>query len=273
MPTNNSQHLGQFLMEKRKNLDAHALGYAKGRRRTPGLRREEVADRACISTTWYTWLEQGRGGTPSAETLSRIAKALSLTQSETEYLFLTTLGHLPQSQYANSSSIDPTLQTVVDSLNPNPALVRNLKWDVLAWNTAAAKVFTNYAELSPEQRNVMRLFFLGKGSRVANPHWQSTARIIVSSLRADLARLGEDESSQALIQELCEKSDIFRSIWNSHEISDVKDGVKILSLPNIGEISLHYSSFIVSSSPELSLLVYTPMSASDKESLLALINK
>lgn len=272
MTSNTSQHLGKFLMEKRQQLDAVTLGYTKGRRRTPGLRREEVADRACISTTWYTWLEQGRGGTPSAAALARVAQALCLSQAETEYLFLTTLGRLPQVDYSPTSIIDPALQTVVDSLYPNPALIRNLRWDVLAWNQSAATIFTNYAELPPEKRNIMRQFFLRKAAMDANPNWRSTARIIVSALRADLARLGEDEASQQLIAELCEGSEIFSSLWHSHDISDVKDGVKRLQLPEFGALNLHYSSFIVSSSPELSMIVYTPEGEVDKNKMVEILN-
>src|SRR6202020_3029856 len=113
--------LGDFLKHRRAKLDRAACGLAPKRRRTPGLRREEVAQRANISPTWYTWLEQGRGGSPSADVLDRIARALMLTDLEREHLFLLGLGHPPEAHYKKDEGVTPRLQRVLDALEPSPA--------------------------------------------------------------------------------------------------------------------------------------------------------
>src|SRR5579863_9073297 len=133
----NDQLLGTYLRDRRAKLDPSAFGFSAERRRTPGLRREEVAQRANISPTWYTWLEQGRGGAPSADVLDRIARALMLTDLEREHLFLLGLGHPPEARYQKNDGVTPRLQRVLDLLEPSPALIRTATWDVVAWNRAA----------------------------------------------------------------------------------------------------------------------------------------
>src|SRR6187402_3380302 len=140
--------LGAYLKDRRTRLDPAALGFSVGRRRTPGLRREEVAQRANISPTWYTWLEQGRGGAPSADVLDRIARALMLTDVEREHIFLLGLGRPPEVRYHAAASVTPRLQRVLDALDPSPALVKTATWDVVAWNRAAVVMLTDYAALA-----------------------------------------------------------------------------------------------------------------------------
>src|SRR5262245_54474292 len=137
--------LGTYLKDRRTKLDPAAFGLSGERRRTPGLRREEVAQRANISATWYTWLEQGRGGAPSADVLDRIARALMLTDVEREHLFLLGLGRPPEVRYRTREGVTPRLQRVLDALDPCPALIRTATWDVVAWNRAATVFLTDYA--------------------------------------------------------------------------------------------------------------------------------
>src|ERR1700736_5128726 len=148
--------LGAYLKDRRAKLDPAAFGFPPERRRTPGLRREEVAHRANISSTWYTWLEQGRGGAPSADVLNRIARALMLTDVEREHLFLLGLGRPPEVRYRRDEGVTPRLQRVLDALEPSPALIRTATWDVVAWNRAATVMFTDYGALPPAQRNILR---------------------------------------------------------------------------------------------------------------------
>src|SRR5271156_1750683 len=120
----NQNLLGSYLKDRRTKLDPAAFGFSAERRRTPGLRREEVAQRANISPTWYTWLEQGRGGAPSADVLDRIARALMLTEVEREHLFLLGLGRPPEARYRKNEGVTPRLQRVLDRLHPCPAIIR-----------------------------------------------------------------------------------------------------------------------------------------------------
>src|SRR6201984_3686055 len=149
MPGTNGNQLGIYLKDRRAKLDPAALGFPMTRRRTPGLRREEVAQRANVSATWYTWLEQGRGGAPSASVLERIARALMLTEVEREHLFLIALGRPPEVRYQAAEGVTRRLQRVLDSLELSPAIIRTSTWDILAWNRAAAVVLVDYGALAP----------------------------------------------------------------------------------------------------------------------------
>src|SRR5258705_2460933 len=129
MAAANQNVLGSYLKDRRGKLDPAALGFSLKRRRTPGLRREEVAHPANVSATWYTWLEQGRGGAPSADVLDRIGRALMLTQVEREHLFLLALGRPPEVRYQAAEGVTPRLQRVLDSLEFNLGLVKTSTWD------------------------------------------------------------------------------------------------------------------------------------------------
>src|ERR1700747_521769 len=129
--------LGTYLKDRRAKLDPAAFGLSSERRRTPGLRREEVAQRANISPTWYTWLEQGRGGAPSADVLDRISHALMLTDVEREHLFLLGLGRPPEGRFQAAEGISPRIQRILDSLEFIPASIKTSTWDIIAWNRAA----------------------------------------------------------------------------------------------------------------------------------------
>src|ERR1700753_1389341 len=170
--------LGAYLKDRRARLDPAALGFSVGRRRTPGLRREEVAQRSNISPTWYTWLEQGRGGAPSAEVLNRIAGALMLTDVEREHLFLLGLGRPPEVRYKAAEGITPRLQRLLDALEVSPSLIKTATWDVVAWNRAAAMVLTDYSKLPPDKRNILRLIFSDSRVRAAQHDWENMARLV-----------------------------------------------------------------------------------------------
>src|SRR5271167_3249165 len=126
--------LGTYLKDRRAKLDPAAFGFTLTRRRTPGLRREEVAQRANVSATWYTWLEQGRGGAPSPHVLDRISHALMLTDVEREHVFLLGLGRPPEARYKANQGISPRIQRVLDVLEFSPAFIKTPTWDIVAWN-------------------------------------------------------------------------------------------------------------------------------------------
>src|SRR5271166_3546490 len=182
--------LGGYLKDRRTKLDPASFGLPAGRRRTPGMRREEVAQRANISPTWYAWLEQGRGGAPSAEVLDRIARGLMLTDVEREHLFLLGLGRPPEARYRKNDGVTPRLQRVLDALDPSPAVIRTAIWDVVAWNRAATAMLLDYGSLPPEQRNILRFIFLDPRARAAQYDWESVARFVLGAFRVDAARAG-----------------------------------------------------------------------------------
>ena len=256
--------LGAYLRNRRTKLDPASLGIAAGRRRTAGLRREEVAQRANISATWYTWLEQGRGGSPSADVLDRIARALMLTEIEREHLFLVGLGRPPEIRYRGSDAITPRLQRLLDALACSPAIIRTATWDVVAWNRAAASVLTDYGSLPSNQRNILRLIFSDPQIRAAQSDWEAVARFVVGAFRIEAARAGADAEVAPLVAELCLSSPEFASMWHDHEVQTHGDGVKHLRHPQLGPIALEYSAFAVDGRPDLSMIVYNPATPADR---------
>ncbi|MCK1744616.1 helix-turn-helix domain-containing protein [Bradyrhizobium sp. 139] len=265
--------LGAFLKHRRSRLDAAAFGLSGSRRRTPGLRREEVAQRANISPTWYTWLEQGRGGAPSANVLDRIAHALMLTDVEREHLFLIGLGRPPEVRYRTGEDVSPRLQRVLDALETSPAIIRTATWDVVAWNRAATIVLTDYAKLAPERRNILRLLFCEPHVRAAQYDWDSVARFVVAAFRADAARAGAVSHVAEFVDELCRLSPEFAALWGDNDVRHHGDGTKRLRHPVHGTMSFEYSSFNVEGRADLSMLVHNPATPEDAERIKKLLSE
>lgn len=264
--------LGSYLRNRRTRLDPAAFGLVAGRRRTPGLRREEVAQRANISPTWYTWLEQGRGGPPSAAVLDRIAKGLMLTEPEREHLFLLGLGRPPEARYKPAEGVAPRLQRVLDAMEFSPAIIKTATWDVVGWNKAAAALITDYSKLPREERNILRLMF-GSRMRAKREDWRSVARFVVGAFRADVARAGAGASDEVfrLVGELCRLSPEFGALWQDNEVVAHGEGVKCIHHPEAGPLDLEFSSFAVEGRPELDMIIYNPASPTVAERVRALV--
>ncbi len=257
--------LGKYLRDKRTKADPSTLGLSLGRRRTPGLRREEVAQRANISTAWYISLEQGRGGSPSADLLDRLAQALLLTDLEREHLFLIGLGRAPTLRYEETEEVEPRLQVILDSLSPSPALVKTAKWDVVAWNQAWATFVPGYATLSPQQRNMLRFCFLNPLARDVFNDWECFARYAVAVFRAESARAGALERVAALVDELLRLSPAFHEMWGDQEVLATKGATKRLRHPVLGVMPFESSTFAIDGRQDLILVVSSPVLASDAE--------
>ncbi|MBV9749941.1 MAG: helix-turn-helix domain-containing protein [Acetobacteraceae bacterium] len=267
-----ANQLGTYLRDRRTRLDPAAFGFSGGRRRTPGLRREEVAQRANISPTWYTWLEQGRGGAPSADVLDRIAAGLMLTVPEREHLFMLGLGRPPEVRYKPVDGVTPRLQRVLDALEVSPAIIKTATWDVVAWNRAAAALLTDYALLPREQRNILRLMFGSSHVRAAQEDWQSVARFAVGAFRADVARAGAGEEVSRLIEELSRLSPEFEALWRDNDVVAHGEGLKRIRHPEAGPVELEFSAFAVDGRPELGMVIYNPASQADADRIRALMD-
>jgi transcriptional regulator with XRE-family HTH domain len=264
--------LGAYLRDRRMKLDPAALGFPSVRRRTLGLRREEVAQRASISPTWYTWLEQGRGGAPSADVLDRIARALMLTDVEREHLFLIGLGRPPEARYHKSEGVTPRLQRVLDALDPTPALIRTATWDVVAWNRAATVMLIDYGSLPPGQRNILRFIFLDPRARATQYDWESVARFALGSFRVDSARAGAAADVEPLVDELRRRSPEFKAMWDDNEVRGPHgESVKRIRHPMLGPLAFEYSAFAVDGRTDLSMVVYNPASPADAQRIKSLL--
>jgi transcriptional regulator with XRE-family HTH domain len=262
--------LGTYLKDRRAKIDPAAFGFPPGRRRTPGLRREEVAQRANISATWYTWLEQGRGGAPSPNVLDRIARALMLTDVEREHLFLLGLGRPPEAHYRKDEGVTPRLQRVLDALEPSPALIRTAIWNVIAWNRAATVMLTDYASLPPKERNILRFIFLDPRARAAQYDWESVARFVVGAFRVDAARAGAAAEVGPLVDELCRLSPEFETLWQDNDVQSFGEAIKRIRHPVLGSLAFEYSAFAVDGRPDLIMVVYNPIEPADLQRIASL---
>ncbi|CAO3408064.1 helix-turn-helix transcriptional regulator [Azospirillum largimobile] len=264
--------LAAFLRDRRMRLDPAAFGFS-GRRRTPGLRREEVAQRANISPTWYTWLEQGRGGAPSADVLNRIAAGLMLTDLEREHLFVLALGRPPELRYRPVDGVSPRLQRLLDAFDACPAFIKTATWDVVAWNHAAAIVLTDYGTLPADQRNILRLVFCNPSIRAKQADWESMARFLVGAFRVDAARAGAAKEVTGLVEELCRASPDFAAFWRETDVYAPSEGTKHLLHPQLGSVRMEYSAFAVDGRPDLGLMVYNPLDEQVKERIRSLVGR
>jgi transcriptional regulator with XRE-family HTH domain len=258
--------LGAFLKDRRQRLDPAALGFG-GRRRTSGLRREEVAQRAHISATWYTWLEQGRGGAPSPRVLDSLAEALLMTEAEREHLFLIAIGRPPKVHAGGHTGISWRLQRLLDAMPMIPAIVATATWDVVGWNRAAQLALTDYEVLPAEDRNILKKMFLDPATRAAQLDWEPVARFLVSTFRAAIARSGEDERAAQLVAEISRESDAFARMWLEHDVQTIGEGAKTILNSQLGEITFEFSSFSIDGRPDLKLMIYNPAEAADLEKM------
>ncbi len=272
MPLANDNLLGTYLKDRRTKLDPAAMGFPLARRRTPGLRREEVAQRANVSATWYTWLEQGRGGAPSADVLDRIARALMLTDVEREHLFLLGLGRPPEVRYHFAEGVTPRLQRVLDALELSPAYLKTSTWDIVAWNRAASAVLADFESIPAPQRNGLRLVFCNPRVRNAMANWESDARFVVAAFRADIARAGAAANVEALVDDLCRLSPEFAAMWRDNDVRATYGEIpKFTQHPRVGMIALEYSAFGVDGRPDLGMVIYNPATPADADRIKSLV--
>ncbi len=232
-----------------------------------------MASRANISPTWYTWLEQGRGGAPSADVLDRIAKGLMLTEPEREHLYMLGLGRPPEARYQPIDGITPRLQRVLDGMALSAAIIKTAMWDVVGWNRAAALLLTDYAKLPREERNILRLMFASDHVRARNEDWDSVARFVVGAFRADVARAGANNSGAATESggRVVAYQPRVRGTVAGQRRGRARRGVKRIHHPDAGLLAMEFSSFVVEGRPELGMIVYNPASPTDAERLRALI--
>jgi transcriptional regulator with XRE-family HTH domain len=261
--------LGRFLRDRRARL-APGPG-TTSRRRTPGLRREEVATRAGVSVTWYTWLEQGRGGPPSDEVLERLARALELDPAGREILFLLAQQRPPPFNQTPTPPVAPELQRILDSMPNNPAIVKSPTWDIVAWNAAASAVLADYEGAPAEERNVLKRMFGDPAIRAALPDWESDARFAVAVFRIDVARSGGSPEAVALAAEQQATSADFRRMWAEIDVRSHWVGRKRLHRPSVGSFTLETMAFTVDGAEGLSMIVFSPVSTADAKAVAMLI--
>ncbi|QEM80895.1 helix-turn-helix transcriptional regulator [Halomonas binhaiensis] len=216
--------LTEFLLHHRHKLTPADVGLpTTGRRRTPGLRREEVASLAGVGLTWYTWFEQGRDINVSESFLLSVSHALKLDDAECCHLFLLAHRRPPPVEAYQWQSISARIQVLMDEL-PRPAYVMNLRWDVIAWN-AAAEHLIGFAKREVHERNMLRMVFADPSLRRRLPEWHRDACRLLAQFRCDLAAAPEDPAMQELIEELIRLSPDMRRWWQKAELDAYSYGI------------------------------------------------
>lgn len=247
--------LGEYLRARREQLQPEAFGLPTGaRRRTPGLRREEVAQLCGISATWLTWIEQGRTTAISVATLAAIARGLKFSRAERQYLFQLAARTDPAAPRQADTS-QPDLQPLLDALR-TPAYLLDRHWDAVAWNRAAADLLSPW--LRGTERNLLRFVFLSPEARRFIVDWNARAHRLVAEFRADTAAWQADPVRQALVQDLADANAEFALAWRSQAVLARDGGQRTFQHPRRGRCAFHQHTLRLAQHAELKLTVLLP---------------
>jgi PAS domain-containing protein len=263
--------LADFLRTKRASIQPEHVGLPDGgRRRTPGLRREEVALLAGVGTTWYTWLEQGRDVRASLEVLESVSRALRLTPAERAHVILLGRGEEAPPCKAPAEEVSATLRALVEGLGPGPVYLLGRRWDYLAWNESFERVLGWEPGDEPLSRNHVWLWFMDPARRnLCGGDWANSARLLVAKFRADSARNIGDPAFEELISALESSSSEFRKLWKRHEVAGSGEGRKDLTHPVVGRLAFAHAVFHHGERSDQRLIVYSPLCEHDTQTKLA----
>jgi transcriptional regulator with XRE-family HTH domain len=264
---NDQNDLGVFLRARRSELSPSDVDLPEGgtQRRVAGLRREEVAQLAAISTDYYTRLEQGRIR-PSAPVLSSLARVLRLDDDQRTYMYelAGTDTAAPRSRRRAPQKVKPYLQRVLDHVDV-PAIVMTPTHDILAWNPLAAALMVDFGEIPERERNFMRLLFTDPRMRSLYPDWEGLARAVVSYIRMEAARKPDDPRLAELVGDLSIRDEQFRQWWAGTRVAVKRRGTRTYDHPVVGEITLDWDALTSDAEPDQQLIVYTPEPGSRSE--------
>jgi transcriptional regulator with XRE-family HTH domain len=251
------QALADFLRTRRARLMPADVNLPTGnRRRTPGLRREELALLANIGTSWYVAMEQGRDVRPSEQVLESLATALRLSYAERRHLFVLAQSHDLMIMAPPVEAVSEALFNSIHALNPHPAYVMGKRWDILAWNRAAELVFAFSEIAPPHSRNLLWRCFTSPNLR-SHLQWDKLAESMIAQFRADSARYPGDKWFGELIEDLNQSSEVFRLGWAKHDVKGTPDGHKIMNHPSYGKLEFEHMTLQVPVDPDQKLILYT----------------
>ncbi|HEV2661767.1 MAG TPA: helix-turn-helix transcriptional regulator [Ktedonobacteraceae bacterium] len=251
--------LANFLRIRRSQMSPAEAGLPRtARRKTAGLRREEVAQLAGVGVTWYTWLEQGRDIHVSTQVLDSLAQTFRLTPAEKAHLFLLAGQASPAHPVPQREHVNPFLYQFLEHMGSNPVYITGRRWDVLAWNRAACQAIADFATMQPEERNIMHLVFTNEEYRRRCVDWEGVAQHVLAQFRASSSQYHHDAHFDALILELQQRSPEFARWWSRHEVQGRQTGRKEFIHPVVGSLVLEHSTFQIEDSPGLKIVVYLP---------------
>ncbi|MDO3676452.1 helix-turn-helix transcriptional regulator [Paenibacillus ehimensis] len=265
------QALSAFLKAQRAKVLPQTVGLPAGtRRRTSGLRREEVAQLAGVSPTWYTWLEQGRDIKVSKSVLDCVAAALQLTVDERKYLFSLALetGSGAHTLVEELPEISPSLRRILQELRFCPTIISDRRCHIVGWNEAASHVFLNFQHIPVEQRNMIRLLFTRKEFQRLAVNWEHFVRGFLAIFRAYYGQYVEDEWYDRFLAEMKEVHPDFDRLWEQSEVSSAPEVLIEFRHAKAGKMLFHLTSLQVQGSSDLRCSIYTPAPDSSTESKL-----
>jgi transcriptional regulator with XRE-family HTH domain len=272
---NNNRELGNFLRKARSEVDPEQAGLPPDSRarRVPGLRREEVARLAGVSTDYYARLEQGRPISPSPGVVDALCRALGLDEAGRTYLHtLVGVTAAPSRRHSRSvQRLRPGLHQFIDALNGEPVLVLGRRSDVLGANRMAKALFTDFDQLPVRHRNYARWMFLSEEPRSLFVDWEDQARAAVESLRLEAGRDRDDQVTNDLVAELRGKSAEFDHWWEKHRVHQRTHGSKRLHHTLVGELTVEYETLIPPGDPDTTVYVYTAEPGSSSRQALDLL--
>ncbi|WP_223069168.1 helix-turn-helix transcriptional regulator [Paenibacillus caui] len=257
------RELADFLQTRRKRLSPQEAGLKSDltRRRTPGLRREEVAALSGISLTWYTSLEQGRPIRVSEQVLESLSRTLKLDRDEKSYLFALAglrVNSESKEHHGNDDAISPSLRLILQELHRFPAYIMGSRWDIVAWNGIAGEIFGYDDDMTDLERNVVWRMFIKEEYRQLFRHWEYIAKGMLAQFRNFYGKFADDPWFTDLVELLSESSQEFRTWWPQHEVLNTPEGSKELYHPELGVLDMDYSSFMLAEDQRMILTVFTP---------------
>ncbi|MFE4868466.1 helix-turn-helix domain-containing protein [Streptomyces sp. NPDC056682] len=259
--------LAEFLRSRRERITPEQVGLPRGRRRrTPGLRREEVAQLSAVGVTWYTWLEQARDIQVSPQVLDALARALLLDPSERSHLFALA-GALDPAPNTACPSVTPALRAMLDQLGPIPACVQNSRYDILAYNKTYGRLLCDLDALPPEDRNCLWLAFTNDDWRGSVVDVAETNRVMAAKFRASMAEHLAEPAWKALLARLENASPEFREIWARHEVVGQSGKLKYLRNTHVGLLYVEHSNLWLGPSAGPRLVTYVPVDEESRQRL------
>ncbi|MEV5610172.1 helix-turn-helix transcriptional regulator [Streptomyces sp. NPDC052225] len=260
--------LAGFLRSRRERITPEDVGLPRGaRRRTPGLRREEVAHLSAVGVTWYTWLEQARDIQVSAQVLDALARTLRLDTSERAHLFALA-GAIDPSPASSCARLTPELRLMLDKLEPMPACVQNSRYDILAYNSTYRLLFCDLDEIPPEDRNWMLLAFTHEQWRSTIVNLDEVERIMAAKFRAGMAEHLAEPTWKSVLKRLLDESAEFREVWERHEVvQSVPSKVKHFINPLVGPIAVVHTDLWLGRDGGARMVTYTPVDDATRERL------
>jgi transcriptional regulator with XRE-family HTH domain len=270
--TTRRTELASFLRSRRERIRPEEVGFAPGgRRRTPGLRREEVAQLAGVGVTWYTWLEQGRDINVSEQVLEAIARTLRLDRTERRHLF--TLAGVPLTPgTTDCSALTPNMQVVLDQLSPFPATVVNKRYDVLAYNDAYRKVIVDLDQVPVDERNVLWLCFTYEDWLCSFLDLDDMHAALVAGFRSGYAEHVGEPAWRDLTERLLELSPRFAELWSRHDVAGPGTRVKLVDNPKAGVLRMEPANLWLGQNSEIRVSIYAPADEETKRKLDLIVN-